>query len=611
MSKVREAKVDTKVSDSECESGESCCSNAFGNSSGDEYMFDDEPYSTDPLPLQVAGDVLAAAALAKQDEPQDHGFRSSNSKGLEHGGVLKKWTSCSMSKAQKVYRYGESGSGIRTKDGIPQYYENIIEQCFKENRFFEDPEFPCEDSSIGIKEYAGRIIWKRPYNMVEKPQFFVDGVSRHDIFQMTVADCWFVAALASLTEHKELFDRVVPQGQSFKRGSYAGVFHFVFWRNNRWVDVVIDDRLPMFEKEGSYMGVMSSVRNEFWGSLVEKAYAKLHGSYGSLQRGNGREALTDLTGGIPELIAGIPLPEDTWNTMKRAFERKSIMTAYFQQQRRRGEGDGGPGEIEQDDGLMANHVYSVTGLTQFNLEGTEQLVRLLRLRNPYGHKEYTGPWSDVSEQWKKVSRAKLEELGVTVRDDGEFWIEADYFLKRFMFVEMCHLNPASLEKDPDAKCWETATFEGSWVTGVSAGGSSPSNDKYSTNPQYFVTLRGPDSEDQDGKCSMLVSLRQKTERVANEGGNWLYIGVAIFEVKDPEKCEKPLPLDYLIDHTINLGQYWNSRDVTNRQRLLPGTYCVVPYTKEPDTDCDFLLRIFTEQKSECRECDGGNVCAPK
>ena len=207
-----------------------------------------------------------------------------------------------------------------------QSFNDLKSHCISQGRLFEDPEFPAsdvllvDDRSQSIISYIrttftyGKnpdIEWLRPHEICQKmklphaPMFIVDGADRFDINQGSIGNCWFLAALANLAENEKCFKQVVPYDKDenpFEPAHYyAGIFRFRFWRFGQWEEIVIDDRLPTIK--GSLIYLRSVQKNEFWGALLEKAYAKLHGSYKALEAGLSMDAAVEFSGGIPEYIA--------------------------------------------------------------------------------------------------------------------------------------------------------------------------------------------------------------------------------------------------------------------------------------------------------------------
>lgn len=55
------------------------------------------------------------------------------------------------------------------------------------------------------------------------------------------------------------------------------------------------------------------------------------------------------------------------------------------------------------------------------------------MRNTWGRHEWNGKWSDGSDEWKERPQL-VQELGVTVEDDGIFWISFGDFLDQFCII---------------------------------------------------------------------------------------------------------------------------------------------------------------------------------
>uniref|UniRef100_A0AAQ5YGM4 Calpain 5a n=1 Tax=Amphiprion ocellaris TaxID=80972 RepID=A0AAQ5YGM4_AMPOC len=483
--------------------------------------------------------------------------------------------------------------------------EALRKQSQLDGRLFEDPLFPTSDRSLFFQNNSvGHVTWKRPQELSRNPRLFVDGISAHDLHQGQLGNCWFVAACSSLASREALWQKVIPDWKDQewdpeRPESYAGIFHFLFWRLGQWVDVVIDDRLPTVN--GALIYCHSNDSNEFWSALVEKAYAKMCGCYEALDGGNTADALVDFTGGVSEPM---DLTENNYKTDEN--QRNQLFERVLKVHNRGGliscsirATSAADMEQRLDCGLVKGHAYAVTSVRRVRLgHGLLAFFRsdkltMIRMRNPWGQREWTGPWSDSSEEWQEVSRSERERMGVTVEDDGEFWMTFDDFIANFTDLILCRLiNTSYLSLH---KTWEEAVMPGSWRRHDDpllnrAGGCSNNKHTFLQNPQFVFDVKKPEDE-------VLICLQQKDRRMLRDGrGENLPIGFDIHRVELNRKYRIHAP-----QQKVGSSIYINSRSVFLRTDLPEGRYVVITTTFEPGLEGEFLLRIFTDVPSDCSE----------
>ncbi|XP_062292981.1 calpain-3b isoform X2 [Scomber scombrus] len=465
---------------------------------------------------------------------------------------------------------------------------------------FEDPLFPANDSSLFYSHKSSmKLEWKRPSEICENPQFIVDGANRTDICQGKLGDCWLLAAIACLTLSEKLLYRVIPPDQSFTE-NYAGIFHFQFWRYGEWIDVVVDDRIPTCKNQLVF--TKSFRENEFWSALLEKAYAKLHGSYEALKGGNTLDAMEDFTGGLTEFFELSEAPKELFKIMKKALQRGSLMGCSIDIS------SASEMETRTEQGLVRGHAYSIIGLEECDEVAKDTKIRLIRLRNPWGWVLWKGPWSANSEQWSTISIADKDNLKKQTVETSEFWMSFDDFKKNFTKLEMCNLTPDTLQGD-ERNSWTVSVNEGRWVRGSSAGGCRNFPDTFWTNPQYRLQLYEEDDDPEDERvaCTVVVALMQKGRRMQrHQGAKFLTIGFSIYEVPK-EMCgqNNHLQKDFFL-YTASKAKcktYINLREVTERFRLPPGEYIIIPTTFQHHEEGEFILRVFSEKRSTSEEAE--------
>uniref|UniRef100_A0A8C1YM16 calpain-2 n=1 Tax=Cyprinus carpio TaxID=7962 RepID=A0A8C1YM16_CYPCA len=497
--------------------------------------------------------------------------------------------------AKKRAQAAGFGTNANATKYLNQDFEALRSQCLSRGTLFSDPSFPAAPESLGFKElgpssYKTRgIVWKRPGELCSKPEFIVGGATRTDICQGALGDCWLLAAIASLTLNEDVLARVVPAGQSFG-DSYAGIFHFQFWQFGEWVDVVIDDRLPV--KDGKLVFVHSAEGNEFWSALLEKAYAKVNGCYEALSGGSTSEGFEDFTGGIAESYELSKAPSNMFQIIQKALEAGALLGCSIDIT------SASDSEAVTRQKLVKGHAYSLTGATEVNYRGRKE--KLVRMRNPWGQVEWTGAWSDGYGFITDFKFLFSTRYILYIRFLSVFRMSFSDFLSHYSRIEICTLTPDAITSD-SVKHWAVTNHDGTWRRGSTAGGCRNNAYTFWMNPQYVIKLDEEDDDPDDNEvgCSFVVGLIQKNRRRLRKAGEDMHtIGFAIYEFQGQRDVH--LDKNFFLTHAQKARSetFVNLREVCTRFKLPPGEYLVVPSTFEPNKDGDFCLRVFSEKQTE-------------
>ncbi|XP_064929737.1 calpain-10 isoform X3 [Columba livia] len=479
---------------------------------------------------------------------------------------------------------------------------------------YTDPAFPASDTSLffdcctPLAQFRGQISWLRPKVSVKDicstPRLFSNNPQDVQVKQGILGDCWFLCACVALQKSKYLLNKVIPPGQpSWADDSYRGCFTCRVWQFGRWVDVTIDDRLPCLG--GKLCFSQCQTEDLFWLPLLEKAYAKVHGSYEQLWAGQVADALVDLTGGIAERWTlkgpGRNVEKEKTGTVleKAVFRRlmnlkeQCVISCSVLDSR---QGTSERGEF---------HAFIVIDVLNLS-EASGREIFLLRIRNPWGRRCWSGPWCEGGQGWSRLDPAVASELLSQIQE-GEFWVDEEEFFREFDEITMGF--PVNEEGQLQSLYSEKVLYHsqnlfGSWVRGQSAGGCR-NNSSFPTNPKFWlrvceksevcIALLQKHREyraDWAGRRRNLAHLAEEklclTEGI--QGKNYQAVGLHVWKV---EKKRFNLPKTLSAPPVVGTVCHSYDREVHVCSDLSPGFYLVVPSTFLKDAVGNFLLRVFS------------------
>eukprot|EP00636_Phaeomonas_parva_P011435 CAMPEP_0118863368 /NCGR_PEP_ID=MMETSP1163-20130328/8263_1 /TAXON_ID=124430 /ORGANISM="Phaeomonas parva, Strain CCMP2877" /LENGTH=686 /DNA_ID=CAMNT_0006797367 /DNA_START=30 /DNA_END=2087 /DNA_ORIENTATION=- len=340
-------------------------------------------------------------------------------------------------------------------------------------------------------EHGGDFRWLRPAQYLRRPEYFHWVGDRVQLQAGRLDDAWFLGALAAVASHpaglvEALFG---SNADDFKR---YGVYTCRFYLNGEWREVICDTKLPVEDKpvnpfadmeaaeEGPGMAPIyghSAHPEELWVSFIEKAYAKLNGSYENLNEGSPAEALVDLTGGS---CVELDMASDTAKQLAGSGELWDLLLAHINdggilcgqvEPPNASEGkeelaDADPALVEPDPvtGLLPNRLYTVIALRE--VPGAPPLVLV---RNPWGIEgDWEGDWGEGSAMWEDypdVEEALASGNTTPWTTDGEnnglFWMPFVDFCENFTTLFVCRIF------DDDA--YYQYCVEGDWAGKTAAG----------------------------------------------------------------------------------------------------------------------------------------------
>ncbi|TPP49882.1 Calpain cysteine protease family protein [Leishmania donovani] len=308
--------------------------------------------------------------------------------------------------------------------------EDVLQACIDSGIPFVDPEFPpCQASlEAGANKPFKPFAWARPQacvpeEMASQVRLFRANVRPGCVDAGDLGDSWVICSVASVSEDPARLMGMFrhPEGKAAAQREHAvGAYRVTFNKNGWWRSVLVDSYLPV---SGGKLKYAKSATDpaEIWPAILEKAYAKLHGSYARICSGDPLHALQDMTG-FSTMRFDESLTDDKASDQLFSDLVHGIAAGYTVICSTPGRG---PHDKDQELCEAYAQVGLVTGCAYTILEAKHienKDLRMVKVRNAWGRGvEWSGSWGNDDTKWD-ANPDIAEECNFQKAANGMFWM---------------------------------------------------------------------------------------------------------------------------------------------------------------------------------------------
>lgn len=406
------------------------------------------------------------------------------------------------------------------------------------------------DESTILSRYETMLDWRTPSQIATRPEdvaakrvvtlpLYGPDLHLGQVKGGKLEDFWLQSALAAIIERPEFARTLVTKIDGKQSDGYVVNLYEMGVRRQ----VILDQYIPCMPL-GLPVFTHSS-EGDLWISLVEKAFAKMHGGYQALRFGHLKSGLVSLTN-CPTF--NFEFKDDNSALIVRAIKYFGLIKEWIAK-RYLIVASTAAFSTTNESAEAASHGYSIVNYleidhSRFPIPNLEKTVsRIVNLRNPWGVFDWAGDWSANSPLW--TEQIKTFYHGILTDTQDSFWISIESLLENFSCLTV------SLTQG-----WHTFHTQSAFVKCVDT--SQEDLTHFCSKHCYQISLAE--------RTHIVFGLHQEDERnpgVSETRPN-IDIGIAILAVQDG---------------TYRLRGHIDSefvRETYLEMVLDPGTYIIVP-----------------------------------